>query len=100
GVRGEIRRRARWGGEAARPAFRAAQTSPRQSGEEPGPELIQMALPAVLQKLRIPVICARMFIAGNPKLVIEQCKAGVVGSFPALNARPKEKLDEWLTEIE
>ena len=41
-----------------------------------------------------------MFIAGNPKLVIEQCKAGVVGSFPALNARPKEKLDEWLTEIE
>ncbi len=41
-----------------------------------------------------------MFIAGNPKLVIEQCKAGVVGSFPALNARPKEKLDEWLAEIE
>jgi nitronate monooxygenase len=41
-----------------------------------------------------------MFIAGNPKLVIEQCRAGVVGSFPALNARPKEKLDEWLTEIE
>ena len=41
-----------------------------------------------------------MFIAGNPKLVIEQCKAGIVGSFPALNARPKEALDEWLTEIE
>jgi nitronate monooxygenase len=41
-----------------------------------------------------------MFIAGNPKLVIEQCKAGVVGSFPALNARPKEALDGWLTEIE
>ena len=49
-----------------------------------------MPLPPVLQKLRIPVICAPMFIAGNPKLVIEQCKAGVVGSFPALNARPKE----------
>jgi nitronate monooxygenase len=59
-----------------------------------------MSLPAILQKLRIPVICAPMFIAGNPKLVIEQCKAGVVGSFPALNARPKEALDGWLTEIE
>jgi nitronate monooxygenase len=59
-----------------------------------------MPLPPVLQRLRIPVICAPMFIAGNPKLVIEQCKAGVVGSFPALNARPKEKLDEWLSEIE
>ena len=41
-----------------------------------------------------------MFIAGNPKLVIEQCKAGIVGSFPALNARPKEALEGWLTEIE
>jgi len=59
-----------------------------------------MSLPPVLQRLRIPVICAPMFIAGNPKLVIEQCKAGVVGSFPALNARPKEALDGWLTEIE
>jgi nitronate monooxygenase len=46
------------------------------------------------------VIAAPMFIAGNPKLVIEQCKAGIVGSFPALNARPKEALDAWLTEIE
>lgn len=59
-----------------------------------------MSLPPVLQKLRIPVIGAPMFIAGNPKLVIEQCKAGIVGSFPALNARPKETLDAWLTEIE
>jgi nitronate monooxygenase len=59
-----------------------------------------MPLPTVLQRLRIPVVCAPMFIAGNPRLVIEQCKSGVVGSFPALNARPKEKLDEWLTEIE
>ena len=59
-----------------------------------------MSLPTVLQRLRIPVIAAPMFIAGNPKLVIEQCKAGVVGSFPALNARPKESLDQWLTEIE
>ena len=59
-----------------------------------------MPLPPSLQKLRIPVIGAPMFIAGNPKLVIEQCKAGIVGSFPALNARPKEALDGWLTEIE
>ena len=59
-----------------------------------------MSLPPVLQHLRIPVIAAPMFIAGNPKLVIEQCKAGIVGSFPALNARPKEALDDWLTEIE
>lgn len=59
-----------------------------------------MPLPPVLQRLRIPVIGAPMFIAGNPRLVIEQCKAGVVGSFPALNARPKEALDGWLTEIE
>jgi nitronate monooxygenase len=59
-----------------------------------------MPLPPVLQRLRIPVIAAPMFIAGNPKLVIEQCKAGVVGSFPALNARPKEALDGWLNEIE
>jgi nitronate monooxygenase len=59
-----------------------------------------MPLPAALQKLRIPVIGAPMFIAGNPRLVIEQCKAGIVGSFPALNARPKEALDGWLSEIE
>jgi nitronate monooxygenase len=59
-----------------------------------------MALPPVLQRLKLPVIAAPMFIAGNPKLVIEQCKAGIVGSFPALNARPKEALDVWLAEIE
>jgi nitronate monooxygenase len=59
-----------------------------------------MSLPPLLQRLRIPVIGAPMFIAGNPKLVIEQCKAGIVGSFPALNARPKEALDDWLSEIE
>jgi nitronate monooxygenase len=59
-----------------------------------------MSLPPVLQRLKLPVIAAPMFIAGNPKLVIEQCKAGIVGSFPALNARPKEALDQWLTEIE
>jgi nitronate monooxygenase len=59
-----------------------------------------MSLPRILQNLRIPVIGSPMFIAGNPTLVIEQCKAGIVGSFPALNARPKETLDQWLTEIE
>jgi nitronate monooxygenase len=59
-----------------------------------------VALPPILESLRIPVIGAPMFIAGNPKLVTEQCKAGIVGSFPALNARPKEQLDAWLTEIE
>ena len=59
-----------------------------------------MALPPVLERLKLPVIGAPMFIAGNPKLVIEQCKAGIVGSFPALNARPREALDPWLTEIE
>jgi len=59
-----------------------------------------MSLPPILQRLRIPVIGAPMFIAGNPRLVIEQCKAGIVGSFPALNARPKESLDQWLTQIE
>jgi len=59
-----------------------------------------MSLPPILQHLKLPVIAAPMFIASNPRLVIEQCKAGIVGSFPALNARPKETLDTWLTEIE
>jgi len=56
-------------------------------------------LPAVLSHLSLPVIGAPLFIISNPKLVIEQCKAGVVGSMPALNARPAEQLDEWLAEI-
>lgn len=59
-----------------------------------------MPIPALLQKgLTLPVICAPMFIVSNPDLVIAQCKSGVIGSFPALNARPKELLDEWLTRI-
>ncbi|WP_411820678.1 nitronate monooxygenase family protein [Hyphococcus formosus] len=53
----------------------------------------------IKSKMRIPVIGAPMFIVSTPKLVIAQCQAGVIGSFPALNARPEEKLDEWLTEI-
>ena len=56
-------------------------------------------IPDVLQNLRIPVIGAPMFIISNPKLVIAQCKAGIVGSMPALNARPASQLDEWLAEI-
>ncbi len=58
-----------------------------------------MALPAALQHLSLPVIASPVFIASGPALVIEQCKAGIVGSFPALNARPAEQLDVWLTDI-
>jgi nitronate monooxygenase len=59
-----------------------------------------MSLPPSLQgRLRLPVIGAPMFIVSHPALVIAQCKAGIVGSFPALNARPISQLDEWLHEI-
>lgn len=56
-------------------------------------------LPAALANLPFPAIAAPLFIISNPKLVIEQCKAGVVGSMPALNARPAAQLEEWLIEI-
>ena len=56
-------------------------------------------LPPVLQKLSLPVIGSPLFIISNPQLVIEQCKAGIVGSMPSLNARPAEQLDDWLAEI-
>jgi nitronate monooxygenase len=56
-------------------------------------------LPPILQNLPFPVIGSPLFIISNPKLVIAQCKAGVVGSMPALNARPAAQLDEWLHEI-
>ncbi len=56
-------------------------------------------LPPVLRNLRLPIIGSPLFIISNPKLVIEQCKAGVIGSMPALNARPASQLDEWLAEI-
>src|SRR5471032_2599209 len=59
-----------------------------------------MALPAALQNLSLPVIASPMFIASGPALVAAQCKAGIVGSFPALNARPAETLDTWLTELQ
>jgi nitronate monooxygenase len=58
-----------------------------------------MALPPVLANLPLPIIGSPLFIVSNPKLVIEQCKAGVVGSMPALNARPASLVDEWLAEI-
>jgi len=59
-----------------------------------------MALPPILaERLRIPVIASPLFIVSGPELVIAQCKAGVVGSFPALNARPVSQLDEWLAQI-
>ena len=56
-------------------------------------------LPPALQRVPFPVIGAPLFIISNPKLVIAQCKAGIVGSMPALNARPASQLDEWLAEI-
>ncbi|HZV93928.1 MAG TPA: nitronate monooxygenase family protein [Caldimonas sp.] len=58
-----------------------------------------MPLPPVLRSLPLPIIGAPLFIISNPTLVVEQCKAGIVGSMPALNARPAEQLDEWLAEI-
>jgi nitronate monooxygenase len=59
-----------------------------------------MALPAVLKNLTLPVVASPMFIVSYPELVLAQCKAGIVGSFPALNARPAEMLDECLSHIE
>jgi nitronate monooxygenase len=58
-----------------------------------------MALPVALQNLSLPVIGSPMFIASGPALVAAQCKAGIVGAFPALNARPAELLDTWLTDL-
>lgn len=58
-----------------------------------------MPVPAIFDHLRIPVIGAPLFIVSNPDLVIAQCKSGIVGSFPALNARPQSQLDEWIHQI-
>ncbi|QKV19377.1 NAD(P)H-dependent flavin oxidoreductase [Oricola thermophila] len=59
-----------------------------------------MALPPILKdNLQLPVVAAPMFIISHPPLILEQCKAGIVGSFPALNARPESQLDEWLAQI-
>lgn len=60
-----------------------------------------MSLPAsIANSLSLPVLGSPLFIVSGPELVIAQCKAGIIGSFPALNARPADKLDEWLTRIE
>src|SRR5579872_3787875 len=59
-----------------------------------------MPIPALFKnRLSIPVIGSPMFIVSGPELVIAQCQAGIVGSFPALNARPQSLLDEWLHQI-
>jgi nitronate monooxygenase len=58
-----------------------------------------MSLPPILSKLALPVIGAPLFIVSNPKLVVAQCTAGIVGAMPALNARPASQLEEWLAEI-
>ena len=58
-----------------------------------------MTLPALFDRLRLPAIGAPLFIVSSPELVIAQCKAGIVGAFPALNARPQSMLDEWLHRI-
>ena len=60
----------------------------------------RMSMPPILQNLRLPVIAAPLFIISNPALVIAQCCAGIVGSFPALNARPESALAEWIEQIQ
>ncbi len=60
---------------------------------------VERSLPPVLARLPLPIFGAPLFIVSNPKLVVAQCTAGVVGSMPALNARPAAQLDEWLAEI-
>lgn len=59
-----------------------------------------MDIQQIKSRLRLPVIGSPLFIISNPKLVIAQCTSGIIGSFPALNARPEEMLEEWLTEIQ
>ncbi|MEY3658536.1 MAG: hypothetical protein RLZZ561_880 [Pseudomonadota bacterium] len=58
-----------------------------------------MTLPAIFDRLRLPIIASPLFLVSGPDLVIAQCKAGIVGSFPALNARPQAMLDEWIHRI-
>jgi nitronate monooxygenase len=58
-----------------------------------------MPLPDVLKKTRLPIIAAPLFIVSGPDLVIAQCKAGIIGSFPALNARPSGTLEKWIVRI-
>src|ERR1700722_20180320 len=84
-----------WGGFAKMRAIRILCEKNRTHRE-----IVQMALPSMLAgRLRLPVIGSPMFIVSNPDLVIAQCKAGIVGSFPALNARPAEVLEQWIVRI-
>lgn len=75
------------------PQSSPAQSSPAQSSPT------QSLLPPLFANLRLPVIASPLFIISCPELVIAQCKAGIVGSFPSLNARPISQLDEWLHQI-
>ena len=90
----------------ATPSSTAPRASPRWRSRRSEPTFrrslakeTRCPLPAVLRNLPLPIIGSPLFIISNPKLVIAQCKAGIVGSMPALNARPAEQLDEWLAEI-
>jgi nitronate monooxygenase len=81
---------------AARTISKAALSRPTGASPSLDQEII-MPIPRILQgKLALPVIGAPLFIVSGPELVIAQCKAGIVGAFPALNARPKELLEEWI----
>src|SRR6202012_1335733 len=72
----------------------------RPDNEKPSSRLKSMPIPEVLRgHLRLPIIGAPMFIVSTPRLVLAQCKAGIVGAFPALNARPASQLDDWLAQI-
>ena len=59
--------------------------------------MTQTLMPLLRRQIRLPIISAPMFIVSNPHMTIAQCASGVIGSLPALNARPQSKLDEWLT---
>src|SRR5215831_9532210 len=78
---------------------RAPPASPRWRSTRSDAHPAAMPLPPVLRRVPLPVIGAPLFIVSNPKLVVAQCTAGIVGSMPALNARPAEQLEEWLAEI-
>ncbi len=84
-------------GRASRPTARRRSRAAGRA--EPAGLKQPLSLPPILSKLRLPVIGAPLFIVSSPRLVIAQCTSGIVGSFPALNARPAEKLDEWLHEV-
>src|SRR5690606_7773614 len=82
-------------GDLARPAPMLSERDPAGSLQEDA-----MALPGILRRpLTVPVVGAPMFIASGPTLVAAQCQAGIIGAFPALNARPASLLDEWLHRI-